>query len=230
MYNLVGRGTLVLLLAAGLVLTGCIQPIDEVDQTKTAQATLGIVAAPPPTTAPVVNPTATTPPVIGGATPTAVPLPALVGQFVALRGDQGNNLQIWGDQYRGPDRLVGFSYTGLTATPCVGFVVLALVGGAWQLTDSGALFCAQPAAVDAFAAHTFILISEGPATVVFGRVTNNPGVTQVQIAFDDGNLLSTDVASGGFLLVKPGVASPVTITGTDAQGNVILPAIQYSPV
>lgn len=227
-YNIVRRATLVGMVSLALVLTGCIQPISEVDQTKTAQATMGFV--------PVFAAPSATPPAVAGepgpaASATAAPqLPALVDQFVRGRGDTSSALQIWHDAQQGVDRLVGFSYNGLAGTPCAGFVVLASPSGFWQLTDSGALFCTSDPAAGAFAANTFFLTSDGqPNTIVFGRV-NNASVSTVRVLFDDGNSHSAGVAMGGFLVVKPGVASPTTLIGVDAQGNVILSDIQHSPV
>lgn len=228
MYNIAHRAVLAAMIGLALVLAGCIQPISEVDQTKTAQATMGF--------APFSGaPSATPPPVIAGpdaaASATAAPqLPVLIDQFVRGRGDAPSSLQVWHDAQQGIDRLVGFSYSGLAGAPCAGFVVLASPGGVWQLTDSGALFCTSNPSAEAFAANTFFLTSEGqPNTIVFGRV-NNTSVSTVRVLFDDGNSQAANVAMGGFLIVKPGVASPTTLIGVDAQGNVILSNIQHSPV
>lgn len=228
MYNIARRVALAAMIGLALVLAGCIQPISEVDQTKTAQATMGFV----PFSA---APSATPPPVDAGsdaaASATAAPqLPVLIDQFVRGRGDAPGSLQVWHDAQQGIDRLVGFSYNGLSGTSCAGFAVLASPGGVWQLTDSGALFCTVDPSAEAFAANTFFLTSDGqPNTIVFGRV-NNASVSTVRVLFDDGNSQAVNVAMGGFLVVKPGVASPTTLIGVDAQGNVILSDIQHSPV
>lgn len=219
---------ILMLIVLGLVLTGCIQPISEVDQTKTMQATLGFfpVSGQSPTfiaSTPIPGPNTG-----DVAAATAVPqLPAQVTQFISGRGDVSANLQIWYDAQRGIDRFVGFSYTG-SAGPCAGFLVLASANGAWQLTESGALYCAPTA--DGFAANTFVLTSDGqPNTIVFGRV-EQAAVSVVQVVFDDGSTEVVSVTSGGFLIVKSGVTSPTSVIGADGQGNIVLPNIQHSPV
>ncbi len=232
MYNRVHRGLLVSVCLLALVLAGCIQPIDEVDQTKTAQATMGFAPVSLPTQTPATQP-ATSPAETGMDVATVTPVPEVpqqVEQFVRLRGDMPNDLALWGDQLRGPDRLVGFSYTGAAGVPCVGYLLLTSADGGWRATDSGALTCAQATPVETLAANTFILTTDGqPNTLVFGRL-QDPAVTQVQVTFDDGSSESGPVASGGFLVIKPGVASPTAIAGLDAQGNPVLPDIPYSPV
>lgn len=228
-YNRVRRAMSLILIGLGLVLTGCIQPISEVDQTKTMQATLGFspVSVQSPTFV-----AATAIPDSSEPTATAAPqpqLPAQVAQFISNRGAAATNLQIWYDAQRGADRFVGFSYAG-SAGPCAGFLVLASVNAAWQLTESGALYCAPTPTTDGFAANTFVLTSDGqPNTIVFGRV-EQAAVTVIQIVFDDGSTEVVTVSSGGFLIVKPGVTSPTSVIGADAQGNIVLPNIPNSPV
>lgn len=231
MYNIVRRATLAVALSVVLVLAGCIQPIGEVDQTKTAVVlTYGpSTLTPLPTTQPAVpaaNPTQ--PPAVNPppASPQGV---AQVQTFLQNRGIIANGLTLWYDMPQRSDYLKGFSYTDAANNPCAGFVIAALIGGGWQATESGAVVCATQPAADAVAASFLFLTSDGqPHTIVFGRV-QNPAVAAVNVLFDDGSSQTVAVMSGGFLVVKEGVAGATAVSGLDAQQMIIMPNIQLSP-
>jgi hypothetical protein len=234
-YNIVRRARLVVVLSVALVLAGCIQPIAEVDQTKTAVVlTYGpSMPTPLPTTqpqVPVSNPTQ--PPVV---IPTAVSAPVSpqgtvqVQTFLQRRSILANGLTLWYDMPQRADYLKGFSYTDAANNPCAGFVVAALIGGGWQATESGAVVCAAQPTADAVAASFLFLTSDGqPHTIVFGRV-QNPAVAAMNVLFDDGSSQTVAVISGGFLVVKEGVAGATMVSGLDAQQTIIMPNIPLSP-
>ncbi len=218
-HKLVWGGTL----GIALVLSGCIQPnIVEKWQTETVQA-----VRMPPTAPPAVF-TVPAPP---SSAATSLPPSAMVvaEQFVRQRGDVPNGLLVWHEAPLGPDHLLGFSYTGMAGTPCSGYLLLAYQNGTWA-PNNGATACASQADAVGQAAFTFILTSDGQAyTVVFGRV-QNPSVTAVAALYDDGGTFSAQVVGGGFMLVRPGVAGPTTLTAVDALGNTVIAAIPISPV
>lgn len=215
------RAASLILLGGLLLLTGCIQPIGEVDQTRTAQATLGIFGVPPTQPTAALVPAANTP---------IAPTRSAEEQFVLNRRDVPGNLAVWYAQALGPDMLRAFSYVGQTGTPCAGYVVLIQAGGAWQLTDNGALVCAAQPAAETVAATMLFLLSNGePQTIVFGRVMT-PSVSAVSVTFDDGTVQAAAVLAGGVVLVRPGVTGVTSMVGLDAQGNVVLPSIPLSPV
>ena len=211
-------------LAATLALSGCIQPnIVEKWQTETAQAVMMPPTAPPPVF------TAPPPPPSSAATSLPPSAMAVADQFVRQRGDVPANLFVWYEGALGPDHLVGFSYTGMAGTPCSGYVLLAYQAGIWS-PNNGATACAPQADAMSQAAFTFILTSDGqPYTTVFGRV-QDPTVTAVAAVYDDGGTLSASVVGGGFMLVRPVVVSPTTLTAIDALGNTVITAIPFSPV
>ncbi|MCD4684452.1 MAG: hypothetical protein K8S97_00760 [Anaerolineae bacterium] len=242
MYNIVRRARLVVLLSVVLLLAGCIQPIGEVEQTKTAMETAIVLTYGPSTPTPLPLPT-TQPPVAGinptqppVTNPTAVSVPASpqgtaqVLQFLQRRGIYANGLMLWYDQQQRADFLKGFSYTDAANNPCAGFVIAAQDAyGGWQATESGAVVCATQPTANAVAASFLFLTSDGqPHTIVFGRV-QNPSVTLVSVLFDNGSSQIVSVTSGGFLVVQEGVAGATTVNGLDAQQNVILPNITLSP-
>ncbi len=205
-----------------LALSGCIQPnIVEKWQTETAQA-----VSQPPTAAPA--PFTPPPPSSGSATSFPPAAMAVADQFVRQRGDVPNGLLVWHEGPLGPDHLLGFLYSGALGTPCSGYLLLAYQNGVW-LPTNGTTSCAPQPDVVAQAAFTFILASDGQAyTIVFGRV-QNPSVTAVVAVYDDGGTLSGQVVSGGFMLVRPGVAGLAALTAIDAQGNTVIAAVPFSP-
>lgn len=236
MYNIVRWAKLVVLLSMVLVLAACIQPLEEVEQTQTANALL--YGTPIPTPLPITQPSVpgvspTQPPLTN---PTAVIVPAgpqgtaQVIQFLQRRGIFANGLTLWYDQLLRVDYLKGFSYTDAVNNPCAGFMIaMQDAFGGWQATETGAVVCADQPAVNAVVATFLFLTTDGqPHTIVFGRV-QNPSITAVRVQFDDGSSQTASVSLGGFLVIKEGVAGATTITGLDAQQNVILPNIQPSP-
>jgi hypothetical protein len=217
-----------------MALAGCIQPTSNTDLTKTAVAPfvpLTQAAGPVPTNPPVVtNPTAA-PASPGGAVITPAPTQSLplVGQFIRDRGDTPNNLTVWDERFLGADRLAGFSYANLNGLPCAGFLLMASAGGIWQ-PNNGALICAQQPGTEALSAVTFFLTSDGQAyTIVFGRV-DNPAVSAIAVVYSDNSSQTANPVMGGFLILKPGVASVSVITAIDALGNTVIPNIPQSPV
>jgi len=201
-------------LAATLLISGCIQPVSTVDLTETALAPFRVAPAETPFAVPA------------GATPSPT---GLVEQFVFSRGDQPNGLQVWYDQPQATDRLQGFSYTGLAGTPCAGYLLSVAANGVWQ-PNNGALVCADSPAAEALAAVTYFLTSNGqPTTIVFGRVMN-PTVTAVAVLFSDGTSLQVAPQAGGFLVVRPDVVTANVITAINAEGNTVIPNIPQLPV
>ena len=210
-------GWLAVALLGGGLLAGCIQPVSNADLTQTALAPYAAFATPTGAAREA-----------GGVVATPAP-DALVGQFIASRGQTPASLQIWYDQLREPDRLQGFSYTGAGGVPCAGFLLTALLNGVWQ-PNNGALVCAESPAAEALAAVTFFLTSDQQAyTIVFGRVLD-PTVTAIAVQFSDGNSQQATPQAGGFLLVRPGVAGANVITAINAEGNTVFPNIPQSPV
>ncbi len=202
------------LLALIIMISGCIQPVSTVDLTRTALAPFAVV------------PTATSIVIPAGATPSPT---LLVEQFILSRGEQPNGLQVWYDQPQAFDRLQGFSYTGMTGVPCVGYLLSTAIGGVWQ-PNNGALVCADSPATEAFAAVTYFLTSTGdPTTIVFGRVMN-PAATAVAVVFNDGTSQQTAPQAGGFLIVRPDVVAATVITAINAEGNTVVPNIPQLPV
>jgi hypothetical protein len=217
-----------------MALSSCIQPTSNTDLTKTAVApfiSLTQAASPVPTNPPgVINPTVA-PASPGGAVSTPAPAQSLppVGQFIRDRGDTPNNLAVWDERPLGADRVAGFSYANLNGLPCTGFLLMASAGGTWQ-PNNGALICAQQPGIEALAAVTFFLTSDGQAyTIVFGRV-DNPAVSAIAVVYGDNSSQTVNPVMGGFLILKPGVASVSVITAIDAQGNTVIPNIPQSPV
>lgn len=208
-----------------LLLAGCIQPISIANQTQTAEAPFHPTAYPT-----VPTPFVGGPNPAGGITPPpASTSPSMAGQFIANRGDNPADLQVWYDQPLGPDRLQGFSYTGKSGLPCVGFLLTALTNGVWQ-PNNGGLVCAAQPGVEGPAAVTFFLTSDGQAyTIVFGRVQNTT-VSTVAIVYADGSSQPYIVSAGGFLLIRSGVQSVSRITGINAQGFTVIDNIPQSPV
>lgn len=210
-------GWLAVALLGGSLLAGCIQPVSNADLTQTALAPYAAFATPTGVAREA-----------GGAVVTPAP-DALVGQFIASRGQTPASLQIWYDQPQEPDRLQGFSYTGADGVPCAGFLLSAYLNGVWQ-PNNGALVCAESPVAEALAAVTFILTSDEQAhTIVFGRVLD-PTVTAIAVQFSDGESQQVTPLAGGFLLVRPGVASANVITAINAEGNTVFPNIPQSPV
>ncbi len=204
----------VALLAVTVLVGGCIQPVSTVDLTRTALAPFAVV------------PTATSMVIPAGATPSPT---LLVEQFIFSRGQQPNGLQVWYDQPQAFDRLQGFSYTGMTGVPCVGYLLSTATSGVWQ-PNNGALVCADSPAAEAFAAVTYFLTSTGePTTIVFGRVMN-PAATAIAVIFNDGTSQQTAPQAGGFLVVRPDVVAATVITAINAEGNTVIPNIPQLPV
>ncbi len=228
-----------MLIVVALVLAGCIQPTSDVDQTRTAVAPylpLTQAALPAATNPPVVAPTNPPPAAVTtapGVVPANTPAPAqsqpMVAQFIRDRGETANNLVVWDERPLGNDQVSGFSYTNAAGLPCAGFLLMANINGAWQ-PNNGSLICAAQPGVEAQAAVTFFLASDGqPYTVVFGRV-ENPAVSAVAVVFSDNASQMVNPVMGGFLLIQGGVVSATVITGVDAQGNTVIPNIPQSPV
>ncbi len=217
-HKLVWGGALV----TALALSGCIQPEIAVHQTETAQAPFMPPTAPPTLfTAPVPQPSSAT-----SLPPSAM---AVADQFVRQRGDMPSGLLVWYEGPLGPDHLLGFSYTGTASTPCSGYLLLAYQNGAW-MPANGATACAPQPNTESQAAITYILTSDGQSyTTIFGRV-QNPSVTAVAAVYNDGGTLSAQVVGGGFMLVRPGVSEPTTLTAIDALGNTVIAAIPTSPL
>ena len=196
-----------------LVLAGCIQPVDENTITATAPA----AGAPGP-----VQPTGPDAAAGGATWP-------MIEQFIRDRGNTPNDLQVWYEQPREPDRLQGFSYSTASGNPCVGFLLTALTNGVWQ-PSYGAQICAPQPILQALAGVTFFPTSDGAVyTIVFGRVAD-PTVSAVAVIYDDGTNQTTNPVMGGFLLVIPGVHSATTITAVNEEGYTIIPNIPQTPV
>lgn len=212
-----------------ITLGGCIQPTSNTDLTKTAVApfiplTQAVGAVP---TNPVIVPTNPAVAPVSTAVP-ASSLP-LIDRFIRDRGDMPNNLVVWDERLLGVDRVAGFSYVNLNGFPCAGFLLSASTSGAWQ-PNNGALICAPQPGIEAQSAVTFFLTSDGQAyTIVFGRI-DNPAVTAIAAIYDDNSSQTVNPSMGGFLILKPGVASVLVITAINAQGNTVIPNIPQSPV
>ncbi len=208
MYNTIGRFGLGSVLTI-IVLAGCIQPTHE--GTITATAPAGAVSVP-------VQPAA------GG-----VPSWPMIEQFIRDRGNTPNNLQVWYEQPRDPDRLQGFSYSSANGSPCVGFLLTALTNGVWQ-PSYGAQICAPQPDGQALAGVTFFPTSDGAVyTIVFGRVAD-PSISAVAVMYADGSNQTVNPFMGGFLLVKAGVHSATTITAVNAEGYTVIANIPQTPV
>jgi hypothetical protein len=221
-----------LLLLVGIVITGCIQPVPEAEQTQNALATLfthtptliGIPTNPPQAAVP------TTPPVQPNPQPTtaADPATATVTQFIQSRGDAANALAVWDQRLLGPDQLYGFSYTNLAGQPCAGFLLTGFVNGVWQPTNGGVV-CSPQAGAQEIAGVTPFLTSDGqPYTITFGRV-DNPTVSAVALVYDDGSTDSVSLLNGGFVFVRAGITGVTTITAIDTLGNTVIPNIPQLP-
>jgi hypothetical protein len=210
-----------IVLWAAIFLSGCIQPVSVANQTKTAQAPFQtpVQGQPPviPTTAP------------GAAASTPIPVALMmVQQFIASRGESPRDLQVWYDQALGPDRMQGFSYINLAGLPCAGFLVTATVGGLTQPINGGQA-CAPLPDTPAVASVTFFLTSDGQAyTVVFGRV-QDPTISAIAVDYGDGSNQPYNPFMGGFLLVKAGVQSVITIAAINAQGFTVIDNIPQTP-
>jgi len=205
-------------------LTGCIQPVSNTDLTQTALAPFAAINTP------IVTPVGANPAgsVANGGVPTPAPL-AMILQFLQSQGDATTELQVWYDQPQQSDRLQGFSYSAISGSPCVGFVLTAFVNGFWQ-PNNGARVCAESPGVEALAAVTFFLTSDGqPYTIVFGRV-ENPAVSAIAVMYDDDVSQQANPLKGGFLLLRPGVVGVRVITAVNAEGNTVIPNIPQSPV
>lgn len=196
-----------------LVLAGCIQPVDENQITATAPA----AGAPAPG-----QPGAADAAAGGAAWP-------MIEQFIHDRGNTPNDLQVWYEQPREPDRLQGFSYATASGNPCVGFLLTALTNGVWQ-PSYGAQICAPQPSEPALAGVTFFPTSDGAVyTIVFGWVAD-PTVSAVAVIYADGTDQSVNPVMGGFLLVRPGVHSATTITAVNAEGYTVIDNIAQTPV
>lgn len=215
------------------MLTGCIQPLSDAEQTRTAvapylpltQAALPPPTNPPvPTSAPMVMPT-TNP---NGSAPVVAQSLPLVDQFIRGRGQVPNNLFVWDERSLGPDRIASFSYANASSLPCVGFLLMAFVNGGWQM-NNGALACAPQPGGDGLAVVTFFLTSDGQAySIVFGRV-ENPVVSTVAVIYSDQSTQQVAPSSGGFVMFKAGVISASVITAINAQGNTVIQNIPQVP-
>lgn len=205
---------LIVVLAWVAVLSGCIQPVSTVELTRTALAPYALMT--------------TSPSFVPARDITPAPQ-MMVEQFIFSRGEQPNGLQVWYDQPQAFDRLQGFSFTGVTDVPCVGYLLSTAANGFWQ-PNNGALVCADSFTTEAFAAVTYFLTSNGqPTTIVFGRVLN-PAVTAVVVLFNDGTSLQVAPQAGGFLVLAPNVVAATTITAINAEGNTVISNIPQLPV
>jgi len=222
---------LAILLAWGL--TGCIQPV-ETPAPATATAPVPPAAvAPTATLAPDGVPEEVgeaVPPIeqAEGPPPVEEPIAAPGGQefvepFVQGRGHAAADVQVWGDAPLGPDRLLGFAFTGAGGFPCTGFLLVSATA------NNGAIACATDPAASALASVSYISTSDGqPYTITFGRVLD-PAITAVAVLFDDGSSQSVGPSGGGFMVLHPDIFSVVTITAIDALGNTVIDNIPQIP-
>jgi hypothetical protein len=228
-----------LLLLMSILVTGCIQPVPEAEQTQNALATLfthtpTLITMP---TNPI--PAATNPPPVAGPTnppvqsnpqltPAADLATATVAQFIQNRDDVANNLAVWDQRPLGPDQMYGFSYTNLNGLPCAGFLLTSFVNGVWQPTNGGVI-CDAQASTQGIAGVMPFLTSDGqPYTITFGRV-DNPTVSAVAVVYEDGTTDSLSVFNGGFMFVQTGITGVTTITAIDSLGNTVIPNIPQLP-
>lgn len=206
---------LLLVVASGIFLSGCIKPVTE-------EATPGA-----PTMTPGANqqPAVVQSPVsVAGA----VSSQALVQQFIAGRGDSPGNLLVFYDQPRGPDQLAGFTYTNVSGASCAGFLLTAMINGVWQ-PNNGAILCAQQVDMPAAASVSLFATTDGqPYTVVVGRVTD-PTISAIAAVYDDGSNQVETPVQGGFLLVKPGISAAQIITAVNQEGNTVIDNIPQLP-
>ena len=220
-----------LLLAVGIILSGCIQPIPDAEQTQNALATL-VTYTPTiivlPTNPPAVAPT--NPPVQPNPQPTVAidSTTATVAGFIQSRGDAANNLVVWNQRPLGPDQLYGFSYTNLAGLPCAGYLLTGFINGVWQPTNGG-VACASQAGMTSLAGVTFFLTSDGQSfTIAFGR-SDDPTVSAFGIVYEDSSADSVSSLNGGFLFVRAGIAGVNVITAIDSLGNTVIPNIPQLP-
>lgn len=204
---------------------GCIRPIETVaPPTPTVPA-----AAPPPTATVAVEPAPAggeeAVPPVDTAPEAQEPAPAQASAeaFVTGRGQIPADLQVWGDAPLGPDRLIGFSFTGADGLPCTGFLLISAAA------NNGAIACALDPAVPSLASVSYISTSDGqPYTIAFGRA-GDPAITAIAVVFDDGSSQSVAPNLGGFMVLHPDIFSVVSITAVNAEGNTVIDNIPQVP-
>ncbi len=203
-----------------LSMAGCIKPVSTAVP---PTVTVPIVGQPP--TATVITDEISAGPDGAAAAEAAAPPPSqpYVESFVLSRGQAPTDLLAWGDAQLGPDRLIGYSYTGAGGFPCTGFLLVSAAA------NNGAIACAVDPAMTALASTSYISTSDGqPYTIVFGRVTD-PSITALAVVFDDGSNQSVGLSGGGFMVLHADIVSVVVITAINAEGNTVIDNIPQIP-
>ncbi|WP_162909985.1 hypothetical protein [Aggregatilinea lenta] len=218
--------SLVIFLSLGM--SGCIKPVSTAEP---PTATVPVVVQPPTATLAAEGVPADVPDA-AAVEPTAAPVqeePALpeaqpyVETFVLSRGQAPTDLVVWGDAVLGPDRLLGYAYTGAGGFPCTGFLLVSAAA------NNGAIACATDPAMAALASTSYISTSDGqPYTIVFGRATD-PTITALAVIFDDGSNQTANPSAGGFMVLHADIVSVVVITAINAEGNTVMDNIPQVP-
>lgn len=207
-----------------LGMAGCIKPVSTAEP---PTATAPVVIQPPTATLAAdgipAAPDAAAAPSDTAAEAAPAPAQPYVEAFVLSRGQAPTDLAVWGDAVLGPDRLIGYSYTGAGSFPCTGFLLVSAAA------NNGAIACATDPAATALASTSYISTSDGqPYTIVFGRVTD-PSITALAVTFDDGSNQSAGPSAGGYMVLHADIVSVVVITAINAEGNTVIDNIPQIP-